>query len=121
MTSQQGPDGNIIEPDAPAGDGYAPDEGSGSVTTNEAELSDAGNRQPSHAAASTNNDGAPTVGGNAVMAEMDDLLADNDLLAAVTSLPPDVLSSVDHALDQLTTSIDLFDVPGLDFGDASQT
>jgi hypothetical protein len=46
-----------------------------------------------------------------------DLLGDNDLLGAVTSMSSDDLSNIDHTLDQLTTSTDLFDVPALDFND----
>jgi hypothetical protein len=42
-------------------------------------------------------------------------VADNDVLAAITSLTPDTLASIEHALDQLTTTTDLFDVPALDF------
>jgi hypothetical protein len=41
--------------------------------------------------------------------------ADNDVLAAITSLTPDTLASIEHALDQLTSTTDLFDVPALDF------
>jgi hypothetical protein len=44
-----------------------------------------------------------------------DLLGDDDLLGALTSLPSVPLSNIDYALDQLTTTTDLFDVPALDF------
>lgn len=43
------------------------------------------------------------------------VVADNDVLAAITSLTPDTLASIEHALDQLTSTTDLFDVPALDF------
>jgi hypothetical protein len=46
-----------------------------------------------------------------------DLLGDNDLLGALTSMPSAGASNIDHALDQLTSSTDLFDVPALDFHD----
>ena len=46
-----------------------------------------------------------------------DLLGDDDLLGALTSMPSVPVSNIDHALDQLTTSTDLFDVPALDFPD----
>jgi hypothetical protein len=32
-------------------------------------------------------------------------------------MPAVALSDIDHTLDQLTTSTDLFDVPALDFND----
>jgi hypothetical protein len=46
-----------------------------------------------------------------------DLLGDDDLLGALTSMPSVAVSNIDHTLDQLTTSTDLFDVPALDFHD----
>jgi hypothetical protein len=46
---------------------------------------------------------------------IDNQLADNDVLGAVTSVTPDTLASIEHALDQLTSTTDLFDVPALDF------
>jgi hypothetical protein len=42
-------------------------------------------------------------------------LADNDVLAAITAVTPDTVASIEHALDQLTSTTDLFDVPALDF------
>jgi hypothetical protein len=47
--------------------------------------------------------------------------ADNDVLAAITSLTPDTLASIEHALDQLTSTTDLFDVPALDFNSGTDT
>jgi hypothetical protein len=46
-----------------------------------------------------------------------DLLGDDDLLGALTSMPSVGESNIEHTLDQLTTSTDLFDVPALDFHD----
>jgi hypothetical protein len=43
------------------------------------------------------------------------LSGDHDLLAALHGL--DGVGNIDHALDQLTSSADLFDLPALDFGD----
>jgi hypothetical protein len=48
-------------------------------------------------------------------------VAANDLLGAVTSMSTDAMSNVDHTLDQLITSTDLFDVPALDFHDVLPT
>jgi hypothetical protein len=42
---------------------------------------------------------------------------DDSLLGLIVS--PDALISVEHTLDQLTTSVDLFDVTPFDFGDHS--
>jgi hypothetical protein len=47
--------------------------------------------------------------------------ADNDVLAAITLLTPDTLQSIEHALDQLTSTTDLFDVPALDFNSGTDT
>ncbi len=47
--------------------------------------------------------------------------ADNDILAAVTAVTPDTLLSIEHALDQLTTTTDLFDIPVVDFDDSTGT
>jgi hypothetical protein len=44
------------------------------------------------------------------------LSGDHDLLAALHGL--DGVGNIDHALDQLTSSADLFDLPAFDFGDA---
>jgi hypothetical protein len=46
------------------------------------------------------------------------LSGDHDLFAALHGL--DGVGNIDHALDQLTSSTDLFDVPPLDFGDHHQ-
>jgi hypothetical protein len=40
--------------------------------------------------------------------------ADDDLLAAVTSISSEALTNIDHTLDQLTSSTDLFDIPAID-------
>jgi hypothetical protein len=50
-----------------------------------------------------------------------DVLGDNDLLGAVTAMSPDAVSNLDHTLDHLITSTDLFDVPALDFHDVLPT
>jgi hypothetical protein len=47
--------------------------------------------------------------------------ADNDILAAVTAVTPDTLLSIELALDQLTTTTDLFDIPVVDFEDSTGT
>jgi hypothetical protein len=49
------------------------------------------------------------------------LEADNDILAAVTAVTPDTLMSIELALDQLTTTTDLFDIPVVDFDDSTGT
>jgi hypothetical protein len=49
------------------------------------------------------------------------LEADNDILAAVTAVTPDALLSIELALDQLTTTTDLFDIPVVDFEDSTGT
>ena len=46
-----------------------------------------------------------------------DLPGDDDLVGALTSLSSVAMSNIDHTLDQLTHSTDLFDVPALDFYD----
>jgi hypothetical protein len=45
----------------------------------------------------------------------EDMHANDDLLGAVTAISFDHMCSIDHALDQLTTSTNLFDVPVVDF------
>jgi hypothetical protein len=50
----------------------------------------------------------------AAFAGGDQHIAD-DVLAAVASMTPDTLTSIEHALDQLTSATDLFDVSPLDF------
>jgi hypothetical protein len=55
------------------------------------------------------------VGGDAAAGGVSDL--GDDLVGVLTSLPHDMTCNIDHALDQLTTSTDLFDVPALDFHD----
>lgn len=51
----------------------------------------------------------------AAVTEMENQLADNDVLAAVTSMTAGTSASLEHTLDQLTTATDLFDVPALDY------
>ena len=46
-----------------------------------------------------------------------DLPGDDDLLGALTSMSSVAMSNIDHTLDQLSHSTDLFDVPALDFYD----
>ncbi len=61
----------------------------------------------------------PLEDGNVIGAEgagTGDLPGDDDLLGALASMPS-LAVSIDHTLDQLTTSTDLFDVPALDFHD----
>jgi hypothetical protein len=41
--------------------------------------------------------------------------AEDDLLAAVTSISSDAPTNIDQTLDQLTSSTDLFDIPAIDF------
>jgi hypothetical protein len=62
--------------------------------------------------------GGSALDGHAVVAG--DAAADvGDLHAALASLATDSLSSLDLALDHLTSSADLFDLPAIDFGDVS--
>ena len=42
------------------------------------------------------------------------MLADDDLLAAMTSISSEALANIDQTLDQLTSSTDLFDIPAID-------
>jgi hypothetical protein len=46
---------------------------------------------------------------------------DDALFGALSSVSPDVVSMIDHTLDHLTTSADLFDVPPVDFHDTGST
>jgi hypothetical protein len=50
-----------------------------------------------------------------------DQLADNDVLAAVMSVTPDVMTNLEHTFDQLISTTDLFDVPSIDFDGASDS
>jgi hypothetical protein len=50
-----------------------------------------------------------------------DQLADNDVLAAVTSVTPDVMANLEHTFDQLISTTDLFDVPSIDFDGAGDS
>jgi len=47
-----------------------------------------------------------------------DQLADAELLHAALALPPDAIAHVELTLDQLGNTVDLFDVPPFDYGDA---
>jgi hypothetical protein len=79
-----------------------------------------GNQAANVATLSTETDIAPFGDGNVIGTESagtGDLLGDDDLLGALTSMPSVAVSNIDHTLDQLTTSTDLFDVPALDFHD----
>jgi hypothetical protein len=81
---------------------------------------DEGNQVAGIVAPSTETDIVPFGEGNVTGAESaatGDLLGDNDLLGALISMPSAGVSNIDHTLDQLTTSTDLFDVPALDFHD----
>lgn len=42
----------------------------------------------------------------------------DDLLHAAHVLPPDMVANVELTLDHLSTTVDLFDVPPFDYGDA---
>jgi hypothetical protein len=57
----------------------------------------------------------------AAATEMANQLADNDVLAAVTSMTADTSANLEHTLDQLTTATDLFDVPALDYDGATDS
>jgi hypothetical protein len=57
----------------------------------------------------------------AAPAGMDNQLADNDILAAMASVTPETLANIEHALDQLTSATNLFDVPALDFDGAADS
>ncbi|MGE3231273.1 MAG: hypothetical protein AB7J30_17715 [Hyphomicrobium sp.] len=52
-----------------------------------------------------------------VLAQGDDAGDLGDLHAALVSLSSDTFAYLDVALDHLTASADLFDVPGIDFDD----
>jgi hypothetical protein len=56
-----------------------------------------------------------SVASGAAVTEMENQLADNEVLAAVTSMTAGTSASLEHTLDQLTTATDLFDVPALDY------
>jgi hypothetical protein len=45
-------------------------------------------------------------------------LTDSELLHAALALPPDAIAHVELTLDQLGDTVDLFDVPPFDYGDA---
>jgi hypothetical protein len=45
-------------------------------------------------------------------------LTDAELLHAALALPPDAIAHVELTLDQLGDTVDLFDVPPFDYGDA---
>jgi hypothetical protein len=127
MGTDPGPDQNTANPQFPEeGDdggsdhrgGFAASDALASITA------DDGNQAAVTATLNTETDIVPFGDGHAVGVESagtGDLLGDNDLLGAVTSMPFETVSNVDHALDQLTTSIDLFDVPALDFHDVLPT
>jgi len=50
-----------------------------------------------------------------------DQLADNDVLAVMTTVTPDVLTHLEHTFDQLISATDLFDVPSIDFDGAGSS
>lgn len=50
-----------------------------------------------------------------------DQLADDDMLAAVTAISPEHIIHLEHAVDQLIGSTDLFDVPSIDVDGASDS
>jgi hypothetical protein len=50
-----------------------------------------------------------------------DQLADNDVLAALTSVTPDIITNLEHTFDQLVSTTDLFDVPSIDFDGAADS
>jgi hypothetical protein len=49
---------------------------------------------------------------------IDNHLADNDLLVAMTPISSDILANIEHTLDQLTSTTDLFDVSAFDLDSA---
>lgn len=50
-----------------------------------------------------------------------DQFADDDILAAVTAISPDHIVNLEHAVDQLIGTTDLFDVPSFDFDGVSDS
>jgi hypothetical protein len=47
-----------------------------------------------------------------------DQMSADDLLHAAHAAPPDMVANVELTLDHLSTTVDLFDVPPFDYGDA---
>lgn len=129
MGTDPGPDQNTANPQFPeepslSGGGHGDDSGHdhvGDFAASDALASisaDDGNQAAVTAMLTIETDIVPLADSNLAGAESagsGDPLGDNDLLGAVTSMPSDAMSNVDHTLDQLTTSTDLFDVPALDF------
>jgi hypothetical protein len=60
-----------------------------------------------------------SIGMLAGTSEAMDQLADNDMHAAVVPVSADVLANLEHTLDHLVSSTDLFDVPAIDFDGAN--
>lgn len=60
-----------------------------------------------------------SIGMPAATSEAMDQLADNDIHAAVVPVDADVLANLEHTLDHLVSSTDLFDVPAIDFDGAN--
>ena len=83
-------------------------------------VADHGN-QPANIAALDTDTGSVVLGDGDLIgtesAGTGDLPGDDDLLGALTSMPSVAMSNIDHTLDQLTNTTDLFDVPALDFYD----
>jgi hypothetical protein len=106
--------------DAGHGDEGSSDPGGGFAAGDAlAVAADDGNQAADVTTLSTEADSVPFGDGNVIgtgSAGTADLLGD-DLLGALTTMPAVALSDIDHTLDQLTTSTDLFDVPALDFND----
>lgn len=50
-----------------------------------------------------------------------DQLADDDMLAAVTAISPEHIIHLEHAVDQLIGTTDLFDVPSIDVDGTSDS
>jgi hypothetical protein len=50
-----------------------------------------------------------------------DQLADNEALAAIVPTSSHDMAGIDHTLDQLATTTNLFDVPALDFDGTSHS
>jgi hypothetical protein len=83
-------------------------------------VADYGNQAANVATSSTETDPVAFEDGNVIGTEgtgTGDLPGDDDLLGALTSMPSIAMSNIDHTLDQLSHSTDLFDVPALDFYD----
>jgi hypothetical protein len=102
------------------GDEGSSDHGAGLAARDAMAVADDGNQGADIAMPNTETDIVAFGHGNVTGTESagtGDFLGDDDLLGALTSMPSVGESNIEHTLDQLTTSTDLFDVPALDFHD----